>query len=119
MKHVGRRDFLKAMGFGTAALAAGPGASVLGETPSTGNRPNILFIYSDDHGKSWDRGEIVISNCERVPNLSETVAVELTDGRVMLNIRNESKKYRRLISYSNNGIDNWSEPQFDEGLYWN
>lgn len=82
------------------------------------HRPScVSVIYSDDHGKSWDRGEILINNCKRVPNPSETVAVELTDERVMLNVRNESKKYRRLISYSDNGIDNWSEPQFDEGLY--
>jgi arylsulfatase A-like enzyme len=52
MKHVGRRDFLKAMGFGTAALAVGPGASVLGEAATTAGKPNILFIYSDDHAQN-------------------------------------------------------------------
>jgi sialidase-1 len=81
------------------------------------HRPSCLStIYSDDSGKTWHAGEIVATNSPETPNPNETTAVELNDGRVMLNIRNESKKYRRLISISKNGISGWSTPAFDEGL---
>jgi len=42
---ISRRSFLKVMGFGAASLAISPGASASGGT----DRPNILFIMSDDH----------------------------------------------------------------------
>ena len=42
---------------------------------------------------------------------------ELPDGRVMLNIRNESPKHRRLTSISKDGISNWSPPEFDDALF--
>lgn len=43
-----RRDFLKTVGLGTAALAA-PGLLTMGCV--RGKRPNILFIMSDDHAE--------------------------------------------------------------------
>jgi sialidase-1 len=73
-------------------------------------------IYSDNHGKTWQRGDIVVN----VPDLadpSETVAVQLPDGRVMLNIRNENPEHRRAISYSADGATNWTKPVFDQQLY--
>lgn len=81
------------------------------------HRPSVTaLIYSDDQGKSWQRGEIAVPNTETwiVPN--ETVAVELADGRVMLNVRSESKAHRRLVTTSPNGATNWSRPRFDEAL---
>ena len=76
----------------------------------------VSVIYSDDHGKTWQRGDIVVN----VPDLadpSETVAVQLADGRVMLNIRNENKEHRRAVSYSEDGATNWTKPVFDQQLY--
>jgi sialidase-1 len=82
------------------------------------HRPSaVSVIYSDDAGETWQRGEIVVRHSTRVPNPSETVAVQLNDGRVMLNIRNESLRQRRLVSYSNNGATDWSEPVFDVALF--
>ena len=49
-------------------------------------------------------------------NPNETTAVELADGRVMLNIRNESGCQLRGISISPNGATGWSEFQFDKQL---
>ena len=43
-----RRDFIKAVGFGAAALAARGKAFAANET---GARPNILFIFTDDHAR--------------------------------------------------------------------
>ena len=49
-------------------------------------------------------------------NPNETVAIELNDGRVMMNIRSESRAHRRLITVSPDGATNWSTPKFDEAL---
>lgn len=88
---------------------------------STGGRRHrpscVSTIYSDDHGRSWHRGEIVVRNSVITPNPSETVAVQLADGRVMLNIRNESRRFRRLVSFSPDGATRWTEPIFDESLF--
>jgi sialidase-1 len=70
-------------------------------------------IYSDDHGRTWQRGEIAVP--ERF-GPSETAAVELSDGRVMLNVRNRSATNRRLVLFSNDGATGWSPPQFDDAL---
>ena len=88
------------------------------------HRPScVSTIYSDDRGKTWRRGEIVTFNGDRtqdglaIVNPSETVAVELGDGRVMLNIRSESMAERRLVSFSDDGAAGWTKPGFDEGLF--
>ncbi|MEW4489322.1 sialidase family protein [Thalassoglobus sp. JC818] len=81
------------------------------------HRPSVTStIYSDDGGKTWQAGEIAVPNTEEWINPNETVAVELSDGRVMLNVRNESKKHRRLVTISEDGISGWSTPTFDESL---
>ena len=85
-------------------------------TGDHGHRPSMVsVVYSDDHGKTWERGEVVADT--PVPlNPNETTAVELADGRVMLNIRNESGCQLRGISISPNGATGWSEFQFDKQL---
>ncbi len=85
------------------------------------HRPSaVSVLYSDDHGQTWQRGEIVVNHPELV-NPSETVAVELADGRVMLNIRHETvdsktRKRFRAVSVSSNGGDHWSAVRLDEAL---
>jgi sialidase-1 len=82
------------------------------------HRPScVATIYSDDAGRTWHAGEIVVSDTTETPNPSETAAVELGDGRVMLNIRNESPRHRRLVSISKDGISGWSAPAFDDALF--
>lgn len=82
------------------------------------HRPScIATIYSDDGGEHWEPGQIVHDNDDHLPNPSETVAVQLLDGRVMLNIRNESRRYRRAISISPDGATNWTPVTFHEELY--
>lgn len=83
-----------------------------------GHRPSIVsVVFSDDHGATWERGEVVARHSAETPNPSETDALELADGRVLLNIRNESKRNRRLISVSADGATGWSTPIFHEGLF--
>jgi sialidase-1 len=85
------------------------------------HRPSaVSTIYSDDQGRTWQRGEIVVNHPELV-NPSETVAVELANGDVMLNIRHETydskkKKRRRAVTVSPNGVDQWSPIRLDVQL---
>lgn len=81
------------------------------------HRPSVAAtIYSDDHGKTWQRGEIALADKLPVKNPSETVAVELADGSVMLNSRTESTANRRVTTTSPDGATGWTEPRFDEAL---
>jgi sialidase-1 len=81
------------------------------------HRPSVTAtIFSDDQGKSWRTGEIAVPCTDEWINPNETIAVELNDGRVMLNVRSESKAHRRLVTTSPDGATQWSSPVFDEAL---
>ncbi|MDZ4688859.1 MAG: sialidase family protein [Planctomycetaceae bacterium] len=81
------------------------------------HRPSVTStIYSDDSGRTWQRGEIAVPNTDDWVFPNETVAVELADGRVMLNVRSEAKNHRRLVVTSADGATKWSQPKFDEAL---
>ena len=81
------------------------------------HRPSVTAtLYSDDQGKNWQAGDIAVPCTEEWINPNETVAIELKDGRVMLNVRSESKAHRRLITTSPDGATQWSTPKFDEAL---
>ncbi|MFO0864871.1 MAG: sialidase family protein [Gemmataceae bacterium] len=85
-----------------------------GETGA--HRPSVVStLYCDDSGKTWNVGEIVAKHPD-LANPSETVAVELGDGSVMLNIRNEAKERRRAVAIGKDGATGWSKPQFDDAL---
>lgn len=82
-----------------------------------GHSPSVVAtIYSDDHGRTWQRGAIALPSTEDCPSPNETAIVQLVDGRVMLNARNNSKRNRRVVTISPDGATNWSEPRFDEAL---
>ncbi len=69
-------------------------------------------IFSDDHGANWE-----ISESVKIPSSNEAMAVELTDGRVMMNIRQQNGENRqRLIAISLNEGRNWNETYFDSTL---
>ncbi|MCA9267157.1 MAG: exo-alpha-sialidase [Planctomycetales bacterium] len=90
-------------------------------TGGGGHRPSaVSVIFSDDHGRTWRRGEIVVAHPHPI-NPSETVAVELADGRVMLNIRHEGKTpdealRHRAVVVSDDGATGWSKPRYDDAL---
>lgn len=90
----------------------GAGAEIYAHRPSA-----VATIYSDDHGKTWKRGAVIVVNSPEVPNPSESMTVQLANGDVMINIRNESTRHRRVVSISPNGISHWSTPRFDEALF--
>ncbi|MBZ0256389.1 glycoside hydrolase [bacterium] len=87
-------------------------------TGEHGHRPScVATIYSDDHGATWKAGDIIINNGEAAKNPSETLALQLADGRGMVNMRNESPQRRRLVSISPDGATKWSAPVYDDGLF--
>lgn len=86
-------------------------------TPHRSHRPSrVGTIYSDDGGTTWKTGTLV-PDVPGFKNPSETMAVELADGRVMLNLRNESERRRRGVSYSRDGISGWTDPVYVEDLF--
>jgi sialidase-1 len=111
-------------------LATGPGHGIqlrsgrllvpVWLSPSTGanaHHPSVTAtIYSDDHGRTWKRGAIAVPNTAEFVDPNETTAVELADGRVLLNVRTESAPNRRLLTTSPDGISGWSRPEFHDAL---
>jgi sialidase-1 len=80
------------------------------------HHPSVAaVIFSDDGGKTWQAGDIAVPCTDEWKDPNETVAVELSDGRVMLNVRNIGGK-KRIVTISPNSATNWSKPYFDEIL---
>ena len=74
---------------------------------------NVAFnhvIYSDDHGKTWRLGGSTEGNTD------ENQIVELTDGSLLLNIRNYRDKGHRGLSMSQDGGLTWSKITSDPTL---
>lgn len=70
------------------------------------------IIYSDDHGKTWKLGGTAPND-----QVNECVAVELSDGRLMLNMRNYNRSaHARQIAFSSDGGMTWTGQQFDDTL---
>jgi len=69
-------------------------------------------IYSDDHGETWNLGG-------RTPQhqVNESEVAELTDGRLLLNMRNYTPDQRyRKISHSEDGGLTWGDLRADSTL---
>lgn len=86
-------------------------------TGGNAHRPSVTAtIYSDDQGKTWQAGDVAVPCTDEWINPNETIAIELADGSVMLNVRSESKAHRRLVTVSRDGATGWSTPKFDSAL---
>ncbi len=66
----------------------------------------VFVIYSDDHGKSWRRGGMVPG--DNVGN--ENQVAELSDGRLLIDIRQRGGAHRWLAVSSDGGAT-WSAPR--------
>jgi sialidase-1 len=62
-------------------------------------------ILSDDGGATWRKSEPITPGC------NESQVVELTDGRLMMNMRSYNGFSSRAISYSEDGGETWSDIQ--------
>jgi sialidase-1 len=74
-------------------------------------------IFSDDHGKTWQAGDLCLPNEGDFGNPNETMITELSDGRAMLVARSVSKANRKLVTTSADGARNWTTPVFHEQLW--
>jgi sialidase-1 len=103
--------------------ATGPGAGIQTAggrlvVPCDHKRPGdqgyAHVIYSDDAGKTWQLGG------SAGPNTNESRVVELSDGRLMLNMRNygvkDAAKRGRAIAISGDRGQTWSEVSHDPVL---
>lgn len=108
-------------------LAIGPGHGIqlrsgrliapiwLSADPARRHEPNRAgVIYSDDHGDTWQAGALVP---DTIPSCNETEAVQLSDGRVLLNMRNLGGAWRRAVTVSAAGIGPWTDPVYDRDLF--
>ncbi|HPC18408.1 MAG TPA: sialidase family protein [Candidatus Hydrogenedentes bacterium] len=69
-------------------------------------------IFSDDHGESWQ-----FSGSTPDHQVNECEVVELSNGRLMLNMRNYDRtKKNRQIALSDDGGLTWKEQRFDSTL---
>ena len=69
-------------------------------------RGNSHIIYSDDAGASWKLGGVVPVDPALNPN--ESTVTELSDGKLMLNMRVGGNQNQRVYSISNDGGLTWS-----------
>jgi len=68
-------------------------------------------IYSDDGGEHWTAGEVT-----RQDSVNESTIAELSNGRLMLNMRNASKKRTRQVAISKDAGNSWSDIKTDTTL---
>ena len=66
----------------------------------------VLTIFSDDHGQTWHRGALMPGK----QGGDEDQIVELADGRLLLDIRQNGGP-RRLLATSSDAGQTWSEPR--------
>lgn len=76
---------------------------------------NVATLYSKDNGNTWHMGELVPNTNGQVVNPNETMCVETSDGRVMLNIRSGGGGYRAL-AWSKTGYSGWTEMEYHKDL---
>ncbi len=74
-------------------------------------------IFSDDHGSTWQAGEMAVPNEDPFGDPNETMLTTLSDNRVMLVTRSVSAANRKLVTTSQDGATHWSRPQFHDQLW--
>jgi len=69
-------------------------------------------FYTDDHGKTFHLGASL-----NMPGSNESMATEISDGRLLFNSRNQKGDIRaRIIGISSNGGATWDTTYFDRNL---
>ena len=74
------------------------------------DKPYSLAIFSDDHGLTWKKGGLSPGG------FNECQAVELAEGRLMLNMRNHATAIARGVCFSDDGGETWKDCTQDAAL---
>lgn len=110
------------------SIASGPGIGIQLRRGSHRGRLLIPFnqgpagawkVYaaiSDDGGESWRYGETAPDSPTEPGTANEVQMVELSDGSVMLNARNQGGHHHRKIALSRDGGESWSTLVDDPAL---
>ena len=80
------------------------------KTADSPSRDSAHIIYSDDHGVTWKLGGIAGRD-----HAAESSVAELSNGQLMLNIRNSSGGARLVANSADGGIT-WQEVRVDYSL---
>ena len=69
-------------------------------------------FYTDDHGKTFHLGASL-----NMPGSNESMATEISRGRLMMNSRNQKGDIKqRIVSISSDGGETWDTSYFDKNL---
>ena len=74
-------------------------------------------IFSDDHGRTWQAGDVVMPNEGELVSPNESMLAPLSDGRVMMVSRSLSGPNRKLVAFSADGATKWTTPVFHPSLW--
>jgi sialidase-1 len=74
-------------------------------------------IFSDDHGRTWQAGELAVPNENGFHDASETILTQLSDDRVLLIARNVSAANRKIVTTSPDGATDWTPLRFHPELW--
>ena len=74
-------------------------------------------IYSDDHGRTWQAGDLAVPNAGEFSSPNETMLTQLSDGRVMLVTRSVSQANRKIVVVGPDGAMRWEKPFFHDQLW--
>jgi len=80
-----------------------PAKRAASQTPHGPVTVEPFVYYSDDHGKTWQVGRVATG-----PDANESEVVELTDGRLLLDARQNSGTRRRRYESTDGGVT-WGE----------
>jgi len=73
---------------------------------------DVHGFYTDDHGKTFHLSENL-----NIPGSNEVMAAELSDGKLMINARNQKGDIRcRIVAVSKNGGQKWDTLFYDHRL---
>ncbi|MDB6022887.1 MAG: nedA 1 [Pedosphaera sp.] len=108
------------------SIASGPGIGIqLARGPHAGRllipfnqgpiaTGKVYAVYSDDRGETWKYGEVAPGESEGSAN--EVQMVELNNGSVMLNARNQHGPHMRKTALSHDGGETWTTLKDDPQL---
>ena len=108
-------------------IAPGPGAAAVlsggrlvvpvWANQGRGQRPSVvLTIVSDDHGRSWQPGEIIAGPGGEFPNPTEASVAPTADGGAVLSFRQATVPHR-VFTWSPDGATRWTAPRAVPELY--